>query len=71
MTKTFKIEIDCANCANEVEQAVKRVEGVKDVTVSFMTLRMKIVFEENADTEAVMNEVLKVGKRVDSDFEIL
>lgn len=71
MNKSFKIEVDCANCANLVENAVKKVNGVEDVTISFMTQRMKIRFEEGADTEAVMVEVLKTAKKVEPDFEIL
>jgi len=71
MNKSFKIEVDCANCANLVENAVKKINGVEDVTISFMTQRMKIRFEDGADTEAVMAEVLKTAKKVEPDFEIL
>lgn len=71
MTKTFKIEVDCANCANLVENAAKKVSGVKDLTISFMTQKMKVSFEEGAETDAVMAEVLKVAKKIESDFEIL
>ena len=71
MSKTYKIEVDCANCANLVEDAAKKVEGVKDVSISFMTQKMKVTFEEDADEEAVMVNVLKAAKKVESDFEIL
>jgi len=71
MKKSFKIEVDCANCANLVEDAVKRVKGIKSVTVSFMTQKMNIVFDDGVDTEAVMAEVLKTAKKIESDFEIL
>ena len=71
MNKTFKIDVDCANCANLVEDAAKKVAGVKDLTVSFMTQKMKVSFEDGVDREAVMAEVLKVAKKVESDFEIL
>ena len=71
MNKTFKIEVDCANCANLVEDAAKKVCGVKDLTISFMTQKMKVAFEDDADQEAVMAEVLKVARRVEPDFEIL
>lgn len=71
MTKTFKIEVDCANCANLVENAAKKVSGVKDLTISFMTQKMKVSFEEGAETDAVMAEVLKVAKKIEPDFEIL
>lgn len=71
MSKTFKIDVDCANCANLVEDAAKKVEGVKDLSISFMTQKMKVTFEEGADEAAVMANVLKVAKKVESDFEIL
>lgn len=71
MSKSFKIEVDCANCANLVEEAAKKVDGVKDLTISFMTQKMKVSFEEGADQTAVMAEVLKVAKKVEPDFEII
>ena len=49
MKKTYKIEVDCANCANKMEEATKKTAGVKDATVNFMTLKMIVEFEENAD----------------------
>ena len=44
MKKTYKIDVDCANCANLMEEAAKKTAGVKDCTVSFMTLKMKVEF---------------------------
>lgn len=71
MKKTYKIEVDCANCANLVEDAAKKVEGVKDLSISFMTQKMKVTFEDGADEAAVMENVLKTAKKIESDFEIL
>lgn len=71
MTKTYKIEVDCANCANLVEDAAKKVAGVKDLSISFMTQKMKVAFEDGADPDAVMANVIKTAKKVESDFEIL
>lgn len=71
MKKSFKIEVDCANCANLVEEEVKKVNGVKSANVVFMTQKMKIEFEDEADVEAVMKEVLRVAKKVEPDFEII
>lgn len=71
MKKSFKIEVDCANCANLVEEAVNKVQGVESAVVSFMTQKMKIEFAEGADPEAVLAEVLKVAKSIEPDFEIL
>lgn len=71
MNKSFKIEVDCANCANLVEDAVKKVAGVKDATITFMTQKMKITFEDGADAEAVMAQVIKAAHKVEPDFAIL
>ena len=70
MKKSYKIDVDCANCANLMEQAAKKTEGVKDCTVSFMTLKMKIEFEEGADAAAVMEKVRAGCKKVEPDCEI-
>ena len=70
MSKTFRIEVDCANCANLVEDAAKKVSGVKELSISFMTQKMKVDFEEGTDPETVMSEILKVAKKVEHDFEI-
>ena len=59
MKKTYKIEVDCANCANKMEDAAKRTEGVKNATVNFMTLKMSVEFEDGQDIKAVMQKVSK------------
>ena len=70
MSKTFKIEVDCANCANLVEETAKKVNGVTDLSISFMTQKMKVTFDDNADQEAVIAEIQKVAKKIEPDFEI-
>lgn len=70
MKKTYKIDVDCANCANKMEDAAKNTAGVKDATVNFMALKMIIEFEEGADAKAVMKDVLKNCKKVEDDCEI-
>ena len=70
MKKTYKIDVDCANCANLMEDAAKKTPGVKDCTVSFMTLKMKVEFDEGEDLEAVMNKVRDNCKKVEDDCEI-
>ena len=70
MKKTYKIDVDCANCANKMEVAANKTDGVKEATVNFMTLKMKAEFEEDADPQAVMEEVLKNCKKVEDDCEI-
>ena len=70
MKKTYKIEVDCANCANKMEEAAKKTAGVKDATVNFMALKMHVEFEDGADVKAVMKEVVKNCKIVEDDCEI-
>ena len=70
MKKSYKIDVDCANCANKMEEAAKKTEGVKDATVNFMMLKMNVEFDENADVKAVMKDVLKNCKGVEDDCEI-
>lgn len=70
MKKTYKIEVDCANCALKMEEAAKKTEGIADATVSFMTQKMKVEFEEGADVDATMKAALKNCKKVESDCEI-
>ena len=70
MKKTYQIEVDCANCANLMEEATKKTEGVADAVVNFMTQKMTVEFEEGQDAKAVMKEVLKACKKVESDCEI-
>lgn len=70
MKKTYKIEVDCANCAAKMEDAAKNTKGVKDASVNFMTLKMKVEFEDDANIDDVMAEVLSNCKKVESDCEI-
>ena len=65
MKKTYKIDVDCANCANKMEQAAKNTDGVKDATVNFMMLKMIVEFEEGADPKKVMKDVQKNCKVVE------
>ena len=70
MKKTYKIEVDCANCANKMEDAAKKVEGVMSCTVNFMALKMTVEFAEGADEKTVMKAVVKACKKVEDDCEI-
>ena len=65
MKKTYKIEVDCANCANLMEEAAGKTEGVEKAAVNFMTQ-----FAEGADIDAVMKNVVKNCKKVEDDCEI-
>lgn len=70
MKKTYKIEVDCANCANMMQEASKKVAGVKDCVVNFMTLKMNVEFEDGADVATVMDGVVKACKKVEPDCEV-
>ena len=70
MKKTYKIEVDCANCANKMETAAGKTDGVKEAVVNFMAQKLVVEFEEGRDPAAVMDAVLKNCKKVDDDLEI-
>ncbi len=70
MKKSYKIDVDCAACAEKMEQAAKNTKGVKDAVVSFMTLKMKVEFDEGADPASVMEMVRENCRKVESDCEV-
>ena len=70
MKKTYKIDVDCAACAEKMQEAAKKTEGVKDATVSFMTLKMKVEFEDGADPSQVMPKVRANCRKVEDDCEV-
>ena len=63
MKKTYKIDVDCANCTNKMEEAAKNTAGVKDASVNFMTLKMIVELKDGQEPKAVMQEVLKNWQR--------
>ncbi len=70
MKKIYSIEVDCANCANLMENAAGKVEGVKSVTINFMMQKMSIEFEEDVKIEKVMKLVLKACRKIEPDCDI-
>ena len=70
MKKSYKIDVDCANCANKMEEAAKKTEGVKNAVVNFMTLKMSVEFEEGRDPKGVMPRILENCKKVEDECEI-
>ncbi len=70
MKKTYKIEVDCANCANLMEETARKTKGVNNAVVNFMTQKIEIEFSENADVSSVMQEVIKNCKKIEEDCEI-
>ncbi|MFR4250023.1 MAG: cation transporter [Christensenellales bacterium] len=70
MKKSFKlVDLDCANCAQKMEDAIKKIDGVEDATVSFIMQKMTVVADE-AQFDDIMKKVVKVCKRVEPDCEI-
>lgn len=70
MKKTYKIEVDCANCAAKMEDAAKKTAGVKSAVVNFMTQKMTVEFEDGADIAATMQTVARNCKKVEDDCVI-
>ena len=70
MKKTYKIDVDCANCANKMEEAAQKTEGDRSATVNFMALKMIVEFEDGQDPKSVMEQVRKNCKKVEDDCEI-
>ena len=70
MKKVYKIEVDCANCANKVEDAAKKIAGVKDATVNFMAQKLTVEFEDGADIAKVMKQMAAAAAKVDDDCVI-
>lgn len=70
MKKVYKLEdLDCANCAAKMEDRIKKIDGISDATVSFLTQKMTIVTECDDQTE-IMKEVVRVCKKVEPDCTI-
>jgi copper chaperone CopZ len=70
MKKTYKVEVDCANCAAKIEREIAKIEGVDSASINFMTQKM-VIESETADFNSLIKTVEKVGKGVDSDFEVV
>lgn len=69
MKKTYKVEVDCANCANKMREAAAKIDGVVNVAINFMTQKMTVEFAEGADIDAVIKKICKACRKVDDDFE--
>lgn len=69
MKKKYSCEIDCANCAAKVEDAVRKIDGVTDARVNFMT--QKFTLEADDDRfDDILKQAVKEGKKIEPDFEI-
>jgi copper chaperone CopZ len=70
MKKTYKIEVDCANCANKMEDAIKKIDGIESASINFMMMKLIIEFKDNINEKNIMKIVEKTCRKIDSDFEI-
>ncbi len=70
MKKVYRIEVDCPNCALKVEDRIKKLDGVADASINFMTLKLTVDFSEGVDEEKVMKEAQKAAKKVERDCVI-
>lgn len=70
MKKTYKIEVDCVNCANKMEDAIKKIKGIKDVSINFLTMKLKVEYEDNVDIEKINKEIFSICKKVEPDCEL-
>ena len=71
MRKVFKLEnLDCANCAAKMEEAIKKINGVQNASMRFMTQKLVIEADE-ANMDAVSDEAVKVCKKIEPDMNIL
>ena len=69
MKKKFKCEMDCANCAAKVEEAAKKIDGVKSVSINFMTQKMTLEADDDRFDE-ILEEVVRTGRKVEPDFSV-
>lgn len=69
MKKKFNCEIDCANCAAKVEDAVRKLDGVTDVKVNFMTQKFTLEAADDRFDE-ILEEAVRVGKKIEPDFSV-
>ncbi len=71
MKKTYKIEVDCANCANKMEEVINKTKGVKNASVNFMTQKLTIYFDDNVDIDSLINDIRDKCQKIDDDCDIL
>ena len=70
MKKTYSIEVDCANCANLIEEEANKFPGIQTATVNFMTQKMKVEFTEDVDPQKTIQEFAKKARIIEEDFDI-
>ena len=69
MKKKFKCEIDCANCAAKVEDAIKKLDGVEDAKINFMMQKLTLIADDDRFDE-ILDEAIKTGRKIGPDFAV-
>ena len=69
MKKKYKCEIDCANCAAKVQDAILKIDGVQNASINFMTQKFMLEADDDRFDE-ILKEAVKTGKRIEPDFEV-
>lgn len=70
MKKKYDIDVDCANCAGLMENAVNKLEGVNNVSINFIMQKMMIDIDDRYDADNVIRNVIKTCKKVEPNCEI-
>lgn len=70
MKKVFRIDVDCANCANKMEEACSKLDGIRSVSINFMTQKIAIDFEDGASAPEVLKNILKTCRKIERHCEI-
>lgn len=70
MKKTYCIEVDCANCANLMENAINKLPGVESATVNFMAQKLTLQLQPDTQEKALLKQIQKTCKTIEPDFEL-
>lgn len=70
MLKKYNVEVDCANCAAKMEDACKKISGIKSISIYFMAQKMSVEFEDGQDVNAILDQIEKTCKKVERGFEL-
>ncbi|MGF0040137.1 cation transporter [Peptoniphilaceae bacterium SGI.131] len=71
MKKKFKVEVECANCAAKMEEACKKIGGIKDISINFLTQKMAVDFVEGVKEEEILKNIEETCRKIERDFEFI
>ncbi len=70
MKKSYKISVDCANCANIIEEKINQIDGIEQASINFMLQKLNVKYKDGANPADVLEQIQKEGKKVESEFAI-